>query len=334
MPVSRNGDFQILDYTGLFEVTPRVNKLVTSLGLHSQYFGSTTVAQIERVVETTDSIVAKQRGGERTYASSEVATIKNFNIPFFPLDRQISRQDIQNFRAYGDPNAPKTVQQEVDRVMRRLRRAHANLFEKALITAMFGASYAPGDANATYNWFTEWGVSQKDADINFTTATVNPADVIEKEARKHIIANAGDNADEYRIMALCSPTWFSGFISHPLIVDAYENYPSDQEPLRRRLGGDMINRIFTHQGVTYVEDISGYVTAGDAVIYPEGIEGLIEVVYAPADTFADLNQPASEAYVWYKESDYLREAKVESEASFLVVNKRPELFVQSTGTFA
>jgi hypothetical protein len=214
MPVSRNGDFQILDYTGLFEVTPRVNKLVTSMGFHAQYFGSTTVAQIERVVETTDSIVAKQRGGERTYASSEVATIKNFNIPFFPLDRQISRQDIQNFRAYGDPNAPKTVQQEVDRVMRRLRRSHANLIEKALITAMFGASYAPGDANATYSWFTEWGVSQKDADINFTTATVNPADVIEKEARKHIIANAGDNADEYRIMALCSPTWFSGFISH------------------------------------------------------------------------------------------------------------------------
>lgn len=58
MPVSRNGDFQILDYTGLFEVTPRVNKLVTSMGFHAQYFGSTTVAQIERVVETTDSIVA------------------------------------------------------------------------------------------------------------------------------------------------------------------------------------------------------------------------------------------------------------------------------------
>lgn len=334
MPVSRNGDFQILDYTGLFEVTPRVNKLVTSLGLHSQYFGSTTVAQIERVVESTDAITAKQRGGERSYATSEVATIKNFNIPFFPLDRQISRQDIQNFRAYGDPNAPKTVQQEVDRVMRRLRRAHANLFEKALITAMFGASYAPGDTNATYNWFTEWGVARKDADVNFTTATVNPADVIEAEARKHIIANAGDNADEYQIMALCSPTWFSGFISHPLVVDAYDKYSSAQEPLRQRLGGDMINRIFTHQGVTYVEDISGYVTAGDAVIYPEGIEGLIEVVYAPADTFADLNQPAAEAYVWYKESDYLREAKVESEASFLVVNKRPELFVQSTGTFA
>ena len=27
MAVSRNGDFQLLDYTGLFEVTPRVNKL-------------------------------------------------------------------------------------------------------------------------------------------------------------------------------------------------------------------------------------------------------------------------------------------------------------------
>lgn len=334
MPVSRNGDFQILDYTGLFEVTPRVNKLVSSLGLESHYFGSTTVAQVERVVETLDSIVAKQRGGKRTYASSEVATIKNFNIPFFPLDRQIGRKDIQNFRAYGDPNAPKTIQQEVDRVMKRIRGSYDNLVEKALITAMFGASYAPGDANATYNWFTEWGVTQNDADVDFTTATVDPTTVIEARARKKIIALAGDNAQEYTVMGLCSPTWFSALIAHPLVQNAWDKYSSDQEPLRRRLGGDMINRIFTHNGVTYVEDISGYVTAGDAVIFPSGIDGLLEVVHAPADTFADLNQPAQEAYVWYKESDYHREAKVESESSFLVINKRPELFIQSTGTFA
>ena len=333
MAVSRNGDFQLLDYTGLFEVTPRVNKLATQLGLFQATYGTTTVAQIERVVETTDDIQAQQRGGERGYASSEVATIKNFNIPFFPLDRQIKRNDIQNFRAYGDPNAPKTVEQEVQRVMARLRRSHANLFEKALITAMFGTSYAPNDANATYNWYTEWGVSASTANIDFTAATVDPRDVVEASARKVIIEKAGDNASEYEVMALCSPTWFSAFIGHPLVEEAYVNYPSQQEPLRDRLGGNTINRIFTTKGVTYIEDISGYVTAGKAVIFPV-MPDVIEVVYAPADTFADLNTPASEAYVWYKESEYLREAKVESETSFLVVNKRPELFIQSTGTFA
>jgi len=333
MAVSRNGDFLLLDYTGMFELTPRVNKLATQLGLFQSTYGITTVAQIERIVETTEDMVAAQRGGERNYAGSEVATIKNFNIPFFPLDRQIKRSDIQNFRAYGDPNAPKTVEQEVSRVMARLRRSHANLFEKALITAMFGTSYAPNDPNSTYNWYTEWAVSPVTANVNFTVGTTDPRDVIEDDARKSIIANAGDNASEYQIMALCSPTWFSALISHPLVEDAYANYPSTQEPLRERLGGNTINRIFTTKGVTYIEDISGYVTEGKAVIFPV-MADLIEVVYAPADTFMDLNTPAAEAYVWYKESDYLREAKVESETSFLIVNKRPELFIQSTGTFA
>lgn len=329
----RNGDFQILDYTGLIETMPRIDTLIDSMNLFTTRYGRTTIASIERVDDGGGNIPARQRGGERNHLVSERAKIVNLNIPFFPLDRSINPADIQNFRAYGSEDAPKTVQDEVNRIMMRLRRNHAILKTSAQYAALQGRSWSPEDPVSQYNYYEVWGVTQERADVDFTNLAIDPTEVIEAEARAHIIDWAGNNGDNFEIVVMASRQWFSALIGHPQVTGAYSQYPSSQEMLRRRLGGNANNRIFEHKNVLFIEDISGKIPAGEAIIFPRGIERMFEMYYAPSDYLRDANTVAQELYVFYKESDYLREAKVESETSFLAVNNRPELVVRSVGTF-
>lgn len=333
MPQVRNGDFQIVDLSGTLELVPRVDSLVTNMNLFTTHMGVTTVAQVERVKEVEFAIQAKQRGGERQFVDAETADLKNFNVPFFPLDRTITPADVQNFRKYFTAEAPRTVQDVVTRCVARIRRDHAQLREVALINAIMGKSYAPGDSNCQYNYFTVFGVEQVVANIAFTDAAVDPMAVLEEKGRASIIDNAGDNAGSYELVVLASRKWFSALIAHPMIRTAYQYYASNQEPLRRRLGGNNINRVFEHGGVTFIEDISGIIPAGEAYMMPRGISEMFQLHYAPADTVVDANTPAQELYIWYKYSSFFRTEKIETETSFLAINTRPELVIKLTGTF-
>lgn len=337
MAVVRSNDFQIVDLGATLEIVPRQYRLITGMDLFRSYYGRTTIAQVERVDEIITDIPARRRQAERNYVGSEKAQLKNFNIPFFPLDRQITPADVQNFRQYFTADAPKTVQDVVTRVVARIRKSHEQLKEKAMFQAVMGKSWSPEDITAQYNYYTEWGVTQHTADVNFTDPAIDPSDIIESEARAYIVDNAGDNGDNYDVIVLASRKWFSALIAHPLVVNAYQYYSSAAEPLRRRLGmgTESANyREFIHKDIRYIEDISGYVPAGEAYILPRGIEDMFQIHFAPADTTSDANQVAEELYMWYKSSAYNREEKIESETSFLTVNCRPELVVKSTGTFA
>jgi len=328
-----NRDFQILDYTGLIGTMPRIDTLLDSMNLFTEHFGRSTVARIERLDDGAGNIVARQRGGERNHLAGDRKKIVNLNIPFFPLDRSIDRADIQNFREFGTENAPKSVQAEIDRHMARIRRNHAILKSKAMYAAVRGQSWSPEDPTCAYDYYDVWGTTQQTADIDFTKLGVDPVDVLEAEARAHIIDWAGDQGDNYEIVVLASRKWFSALVSHPQVTSAYAQYPSTQEMLRRRLGGNANNRIFEHKNILFVEDISGNIPAGEAYVFPRGITRMFETYYAPSDTLRDANSVAEELYVFFKESSYLREAKIESETSFLTVNNRPELVVKSTGKF-
>lgn len=329
----QNGDFQILDYTGLIQTLPRVDTLLQSMNLFTENFGRTTIAKIERRDDGAGQINAVQRGSVRQHLGNDRKKIVNLNIPFFPLDRSIDRADIQNFREFGTDNAPATVEAEVARHLARIRRSHATLKSKAMYAALKGASWSPNDPVCDYDYYDVWGVTQQTADVDFTALAIDPIEVIEAEARAHIIDYAGDSGDNYEIVVMASRQWFSALVAHPQVTGAYSQYPSTQEVLRRRLGGNANNRIFEHKNILFIEDISGNIPAGEAYIFPRGIDRMFEIYYAPSDTLEGANQVAQELYVFFKESQYLREAKIESETSFLTVNNRPELVVKSTGKF-
>ncbi len=132
MAVTTNGEFNIIDFTALTELFPRIPKFMDSLGLFGDaYYGSSTIAQVERVEDAIDSISATARGGDRQFAGRESVIQRNFNVPYFTLDAKFSAQDIQDLKEYGTTDTPMTMQSRMDRTRNRIAKSHAVLRERA-----------------------------------------------------------------------------------------------------------------------------------------------------------------------------------------------------------
>lgn len=342
MANARNTDFTLVDYTEEINLIPKVWSLVSGMDLFDELPISTDVAQVEYVKEKLGDIKARKRGGDRNFVGSEDAVTKNLNVPFYPLDRNLRPADYLGFREYGSGNESKSVLRDINRVMNRLRASHAQLKEKAMAKAIQGIGIDGEGSGNDYNYYTLFGVTEASADVDFTDPLINPADVIEEKARRVIIRNAQDGTDSnasYRVVAICGETWFSNFIGHSTVVEAYKYFPDkDQDLLRKRLGmtsEDDSVRVFKYNGVTYIEDLSGNIPAEEARILPMDVPNMFRMYMSPAD---DLPESAGETglplYLWYKENKFDRQYKVESECSFLCVNTRPELCIKSVGTVA
>lgn len=341
MANARNTDFTLVDYTEEINLYPKVWSLISGMDLFDVHPITGDICQIEFVQEKLADIEARKRGGERNYISSESAMTKNLNTAFYPLDKGIKPADYLNFREYGTGNESKTVMSGINRIMGRVRSSHAQLKEKGMAKAIQGIGINGQAPGVDYNYYTEFGRTQSLAPVDFTDLTTNPADTVEALGRRVIIRAAQDGTDShasYKIVTICGENWFSAFIGHPEVEEAYKYFSdSEQNLLRKRLGMESEDdsvRVFKYKGVTYLEDLSGNFPENEAYILPMDMPEMFRHYISPAD---DLPESAGEAgqdlYIWYKENRFDRQYKVESECSFLCVNTRPELVVKSVGTF-
>ncbi len=159
---------------------------------------------------------------------------------------------------------------------------------------------------------------------------------METDARQHIQQYAKDNGGSYQIIMICGSQFFDALRSHDKVREAYASYPSDAEPLRKRLGGDVINRSWVSEGITYIEDFVGVqmgeIDTGSAYMLPLGIADMFQTHFAPADHKDFANVEAQEMYMFLHEG--ARHDKVETETSFLMVNTRPELICAIEGSYS
>ena len=317
MTIARNGSWEVLDYTPLASLIERTDNALETMGLFEAFYGTTTSAEVERMTLGSDVIKAQVRSGERNFAGTETSQIENFRIPFFPLDKLAKASEIQDFREYGTSDTPASVETRVERNLVRINKSHDFLRRAAMYECLKGNTYANGLAGSQFikNYATVFGVTETSFSVDFTVATSDPALKLEKEGREVIIAKAQDDAGSYSVVVLCG--------------SGYDQYASSQEPLRQRLGGDVVGRVFDHKGIIYVEDISGQIARGDAYMFPKGIMDMFQIHYAPANTLEHANTVAEEMYIFLETNR--RAATIETETSFVCVNTRAELVIKITG---
>ena len=339
---TKSQGYSFLDFSELTELFPRIPKFLHQLGLFRESdMHASTLIEVERVEDGVDNIIAQARGGDRNFSGGETAIQKQMKIPFFPLDtKQFKAVDVQDMKDFvEDPNVPMTVQKRMDRARARLAKSHAVLAERARYSALKGTSYSPNQKSSQYDYAALFEVSGKvsgQVEIDFSDANTDPRTTIEQKARQHIQTHAGDQSDAYQVIAICGSKFFDGLKDHPLTRAAYSSYSSDSEPLRRRLGGNVINRSWETEGITYLEDFMGQsigeIATDEVYFVPLGIADMFQSHYAPADHIDYANTEAQEMYLFVEETP--RTTQVQSETSFLTVNTRPELVVNGKGKFA
>ncbi|QOI68059.1 major head protein [Escherichia phage VEcB] len=324
---------QVVDFSPMIELQETPDTLIASLNLFDVQYHATTAIEIGRQKNADGLIPARERGGERNFLTMDAPSVKVFRIPFFPLDKNIKAQDIQSFRSFamgGINDNLRTEAEVVNRYMTQILRDVAKTKEKIFAEAVMGRAYngVGGAANSAYNWYTEWGASQKSVSVDFSSTTVSPAATIEQEARAYIIDQKQDGSTATRIVALCSREFFASLVNSPFVRQAYQYFQGTPNLLRDRLSGNMDVQVFEWNGVTYIEDIHGNIPAGEAFVLPMGIPDMFQAHYAPADTPELANTVARDLYT-FMVSEH-RTVQLQSEFSLLAVNTRPELVVKLT----
>lgn len=331
---TRINDELMQDFTVAINKIPRGWNLLDEMGLSTTVGISTETASVDVVQERTDTFGDTRRGGERNKVGNESVITKPLAVPFFTLDGVLRPTDIQNLRRWGTENDLQSTDEAVEKIMTRIRRYQGALREKALAEAVQGRAYVPNGTTEAYNYYTVFNQTQTSIDFELGTAGTN---VLEKaeQAWGAIIDNAQDGANSYEVICLASPDWFSKFIKHPSVENAYLYYQSTQEPLRNRQGGGSIYREFVHGNVKYIEYRGAFngtalIPAGEAYFLPMGIEDMFTTYHAPADHLDYVNTEGQETYMFVNRSQNGRKIEVESETAMLVANQRPELVIKAT----
>lgn len=343
----RYGEQGLQNFTPLMDIVPRQLNQLEKMGLFSDVeFVSERLTSFERRILGVDAMHSVARGADRQYAGDDNAVTAHCEIPFFTLDKVVKPSDVDQLREFLTAQDPETVRSRVEKVIARIQRGHKDLHRNAMYTALLdNVVYAPDAAgvprpNLARNFQTMFEVPNADmwngaangaGAIDLTDQTVNPADTIEG-IRRHIFDHAGDDGDNYRIVALMGSGAFTALKNHSDYVEAFANYASQEEPLRQRLGGLATSRVLEWQGTTYIEDVSGQVADTEVVVFPLGIEDMFQMQYSHADTIAAKNgeEPLAPAYLYVEET--ARKVGLQSEAALICVITKPQLVARLTAT--
>lgn len=337
---TRLGDWGVTDYTPLMALKPRSQNFLEELGLftdaNTEYLDG-SIFEMEREEKGLTGMYNVSRGADRQFAGTESARKEFLQVPFATLDAITKPQEVDGFRQYGTESETADIKLLVERKIEHIQRSHARYLRNAQYRALVDNKVFAVDkegneiTSLARNFSTVWGKARGTASIDLTDQSTDPYLGLAK-VREQVMTHAGDDGDNYEVMVLVNSKQFNQITTHAKVEAAYANYPSTQEPLRRRLSGNRNNRSFDHKGILLVEDISGKIADGKCFGLPLGMDGVFMAAFAPADTVADVGKISKGSYLFMKEN--WRSVVVESEVAYLAGIVRPELITDITVTVA
>ncbi len=324
------GNQSLTDISFLSTLKPRQINMVEELGLFANpSMESFTHFQAERMITSADTIVHKERGGERQFMGRESVQEENFKIPFFPLDGHAKASDAQDLKRYGTTDVPQKVKDRVAMYIERSQLAHTRHLTDAMYTAITkgetfaGAGYTKANSQYVVDYAEVWGVTRPAPVALDLTAADNPLIALEKNIMEPLIEAAQDQAGGYDVIILVGSGVYNAYTQHAQVQEDLINSKDESKAYRDRIGGNKIGRVFVHGNITIIEDKSGRIARTEAFALPVGIADMFKIHYAPANHKDYTNTEAELMYIFLLEE--ARMDTVETETSFVCVNNRPEL---------
>lgn len=312
-------DWGILNKLGLFEETPAAAHNVT----------------FEEVIETGGVLVDAVRGDRNQTNKVDKKRMHNFLIPHFPNDDVIYPSDLSEISNLKDVDLQEGLAGIVARRIKRLTRKHLWTWETARWQALrLGTAYSP-NGTISHDYYAEFGVTPTTVTFNLSSSSEDVNGKVEQ-----VIAAIDDNSGDVsrtRIIGLCGTTFFNALIAHPKTINAFQNYSSDQEPLRQRLGGDGTqNRMFDYLGILFIECRDKYgaqplLPVADAVFFPLGTDAFMTFMGPCHMKFSLLNKLGQAMYIFPEMKDDLQ-FDIKTESNHLHMIRKPGLVIRGTAT--
>ncbi|WP_281407891.1 major capsid protein [Methylobacterium sp. WL69] len=227
----------------------------------------------------------------------------------------------------------------VNRKLITMRRKHAITLENLRMGALKGV-ITDYDGTVLIDLFAQFGVTPKVVDFALGTAGTDVGAKLREVSGYMEDSLQGDTMSG--VHGFAGPGWFSKYIGHASVKDAYKFYASTQDPNRQD-----VRRGFTYQNVTIEEyrgsatylnadgttsTVQRFVPDGDVRFFPIGTGETFTNYWAPPDFVDEVNTaPGLDAQVFVAPLERMKFGKgmdMHTESNPLPLCKRPNLLVR------
>ena len=333
-------NFAVVDRTDELLLLPQNWNLQNDLGIWNEEFLATKVVTFEERAGTLALVKDQIEGTKPQTTGNDLRKLHSFNMSHHPLYDSLRPQDIA---AVLRPGAMTPELDTKERAllwkMEKIRKSYDRTLNFARFrTLANGDAWFPNGTVGAQNFYTALGVTRQSVNFDLATATT---DIIDK--CNQVIANFQSQATEgqeiQRVVAFCSPGFFSAFIAHPKVQAAYNLYAvaAPQQISRDRAGGMGLYRRFVFSNIEFIEvtqsvDGTPLVDTDKCVFVADNGDDAFFTFYGPPNRFGYVNTQAERSYMWVYEDPRGTQVTIEAEMNVLNVMKRPGFVSGGTKT--
>lgn len=337
--------FGVLRLTTAMREIKYVPSRISSLGLFQ-----------ERSVDTIDVAIEKQnahdviivpsspRGGPGATRDIARRSLRKLSIPHFQRQDAVYADEVQQVRAFGEEQAVQILQDKIalKAAVHSQDFALTEEFHRLKIITE-GKMYDADGTTVLWDFFSEFGESQA-TEVDFDLDNASPVSGALRKKAAGIVRSMSTTLDGMPftgIRAFCGNNFFDDLISHPEVRETYKNW-SDAATLRSGYvaNGDSsittgIYGAFPFAGIVWENYRGGGLTAIDSDkchFVPEGVPGLFQTVYGPADYIETVNRMGQRLYAkqWLMENG--KGVTLEFQSNALHYCTRPRVLLRGRRT--
>jgi len=324
--IFNNDAFSVSTLTQTIVDIPRVATRIGSSGLFREMGMPTLGMMVERQGSALKLVSAQPRGG--VGEPVKLGPRKMINLPTVHLPQRgsILADEVQGIRAFGSETE---VEAASARFLQKLTLAKEQIditMEYHRIGAIRGLVLDADGTTELLDVYDAFGMVQQTKFFNFASGTSKIKQKCIELKRMIQLKLGGRSFTKVRVM--CSEQFFDELVGHPLVEKAFELFNENSHARN-----DQSNADFEFADVIF-EVYSGgvgttdFIPAGKAYAYPEGVSGLFQTWFAPADWMETVNTMGLPYYAKQEVMPYNKGVSFESQSNPLNFCSLPETVIE------
>ena len=328
--IFNNDAFSVSNLSQTITDIPRVQTRIGDTGLFQEYGIAQTTMMIERQGSSLKLVPAAPRGGVGAPVNLGGRSMIPVQAIHLPQTGSMLADEVQGIRAFGKESEVETVQNRLRTKLTKMKAQLDLTLEYHRIGAIKGQVVDADGTTVLMDMYSTFNVAQQTQNMVLGTPTTKVKQKVIEIKRKIATALGGRSFTGVRV--LCSQTFFDDLNGHATVEKSFELYNGNSYART-----DQSGTAFEFANVFFEEYAGGvgstlFIPEGEAYAYPEGVTGLFQTAFAPADYMETVN---TEGIPYYAKQEVMRMNKgveLEAQSNPITFCSLPETVVKVLAT--
>ena len=327
LDIFQDDAFSVTSLSSTITDIPDVPTKLGDKGLFQEEGISTTSFMIERQGSSIKLLPTAPRGGVREPVALGPRKLIPLHALHIPASWSVMADEVQGIRAYGSETE---VEQASTLVLRKLGvvRASMDLTHEHMRVGALKGQVLDADGSLLLDVYDAFGMTQQTQFWNIAAAANGDPKASIIALKAMIRAKMGGRSFG-RIRVICSLGFFTALVQNSKMIKAWELWNQGAYLRTDQVNGgdfDFAGVIFeVYDGGTSVGD---FIPDGIAYAYPEGVPGMFQSKFAPADYMETVNTQGLPFYAKQEPMPFNKGIIGEAQSNPIHFNSLPEAVIK------